>query len=170
MPTVHHTQLRRVATSIFEAVDTPVDIAAFVADSLVDANLAGHDSHGVLRLPGYCASLRAGDIVPNARASLVKRDRATAIVDGALGWGQPAMRLAAETTSRARARMRSGWNGGPALLSHWTSSPIRRAHRTRRNDRYRNVERWSGCRTIWWPPAGAWHESLRLVHANWGSE
>ena len=68
-----------------------------MADSLVDANLVGHDSHGVLRLPGYCGSLSAGDIIPNARASLIERDRATAVVDGALGWGQPAMQLAAET-------------------------------------------------------------------------
>jgi LDH2 family malate/lactate/ureidoglycolate dehydrogenase len=97
MPTVEHTQLRPFATSIFEAVGTPPDLAPFIANSLVDANLAGHDSHGVLRLPGYCGSLKAGDIIPGARASLIKRDRATAVIDGALGWGQPAMQLAAET-------------------------------------------------------------------------
>jgi LDH2 family malate/lactate/ureidoglycolate dehydrogenase len=97
MPVVDHLHLRPFATSVFESVGTPSDLAAFVADSLVDANLAGHDSHGVLRLPGYCGSLRAGDIIPSARCRLVKRDRATAIVDGALGWGQPAMHLAAET-------------------------------------------------------------------------
>ena len=97
MPTVGHTQLRPFATSVFESVGTPADMAGFVADSLVDANLVGHDSHGVLRLPGYCGSLNAGDIIPNARASLIKRDRAAAVVDGALGWGQPAMQLAAET-------------------------------------------------------------------------
>lgn len=97
MPTVEHKQLRQFATAIFVAVGTSIDIAAFVADSLVDANLAGHDSHGVLRLPGYCGSLRDGDIVPDARAVILKRDRAAAVVDGALGWGQPAMLLAAET-------------------------------------------------------------------------
>jgi LDH2 family malate/lactate/ureidoglycolate dehydrogenase len=97
MPVVDQHVLRPFASRVFEAVGTPPDIAVFVADSLVDANLAGHDSHGVLRLPGYCGSLRVGDIVPGARASLAKRDRATAIVDGALGWGQPAMQLAANT-------------------------------------------------------------------------
>ncbi len=97
MPAVDHNQLRPFTTSVFAAVGTPGDIAAFVADSLVDANLAGHDSHGVLRLPGYCGSLRSGDIIPDARCALLKRDRATAIVDGSLGWGQPAMQLAANT-------------------------------------------------------------------------
>jgi LDH2 family malate/lactate/ureidoglycolate dehydrogenase len=96
MPTVGHTKLRPFAASIFQAVGTPDDIAELIAGSLVDANLAGHDSHGVLRLPGYCGSLRQGDIIPDARAALLKRDRATAIVDGALGWGQPAMTMAAE--------------------------------------------------------------------------
>jgi hydroxycarboxylate dehydrogenase B len=97
MPIVDHTQLRPFAGSILEAVRTPGEIARFVARTLVDANLAGHDSHGVLRLPGYCGSLQAGDILPDAHAVLIKRDRATAIVDGCLGWGQPAMQLAAET-------------------------------------------------------------------------
>lgn len=99
MPTVDQQTLRSFAASVFEAVGTPVDIAVFVADSLIDANLAGHDSHGVLRLPGYCNSLKAGDIIADARAGLIKRDRATAVIDGALGWGQPAMQLAAETAT-----------------------------------------------------------------------
>lgn len=91
-----HEQLRELATAVIAGVGTPGDLAAIVGNSLVDANLAGHDSHGVLRLPGYCGSVKSGDVIPDARASLVSRDRATAIVDGAWGWGQPAMRLATE--------------------------------------------------------------------------
>lgn len=98
MPIVDHTLLQPFATEIFEAIGTPNDLATIVADSLIRANLDGHDSHGVLRIPGYCGSFRAGDIIPGARAEVIKRDRATAVVDGALGWGQPAMQLAAETT------------------------------------------------------------------------
>jgi len=43
-------ELRRLSQSILEAVGTPEDLASIVAASLVDANLAGHDSHGVIRL------------------------------------------------------------------------------------------------------------------------
>ena len=68
-----------------------------VGDSLVDANLAGHDSHGVLRLVGYVNSVRNGDVRPAERAPVSHRDRATARIDGGWGWGQPAMRLATET-------------------------------------------------------------------------
>jgi uncharacterized oxidoreductase len=97
MRTIAHDELRSLARTVLEAVGTPSDLAGVVGNSLVDANLAGHDSHGVLRLPGYCGSLRAGDVVPGARASVVNKDRATARVDGRWGWGQPAMQLATDT-------------------------------------------------------------------------
>ncbi|MGH2547843.1 MAG: Ldh family oxidoreductase [Thermomicrobiales bacterium] len=97
MQTFSHEYLRELAAAVLAGVGTPADLARLVGDSLVDANLAGHDSHGVLRLPGYCGALRAGDIVPDARASVRSRDRATAQIDGAWGWGQPAMQLATAT-------------------------------------------------------------------------
>ena len=76
---------------------TPPDIAQAVTESFVEANLAGHDSHGMLRLPWYVRSIREGTIHPDARAAVIRRSGATAVVDGALGWGQPAARLAAQT-------------------------------------------------------------------------
>jgi uncharacterized oxidoreductase len=97
MRTFPQGELRELSAAVLEGVGTPPDLARIVGDSLVDANLAGHDSHGVLRLPSYCASLRAGEIVPQERAIVTSRDRATARVDGKSGWGQPAMLLAADT-------------------------------------------------------------------------
>jgi LDH2 family malate/lactate/ureidoglycolate dehydrogenase len=90
-------QLRRIAKDILQAAGTPADLAAVVGDSLVEANLSGHDSHGILRLPGYVSFVRKGDVQPAARASVTHRDRATGRVDGAWGWGQPAMQLATAT-------------------------------------------------------------------------
>jgi LDH2 family malate/lactate/ureidoglycolate dehydrogenase len=89
--------LRRLAKALLTGVGTPTDLAAVVGDSLVDASLAGHDSHGILRLVGYIHFVRAGDVAPAARASVTHHDRATARVDGAWGWGQPAMQLATAT-------------------------------------------------------------------------
>ena len=43
--------LRELATRIFAALGAPDDVAATVAGALVTANLMGHDSHGVLRIP-----------------------------------------------------------------------------------------------------------------------
>lgn len=97
MPIIAHQTLRRICQEVAEAAGTPADIALAVTESLVEANLAGHDSHGVLRLPWYVNSIRRGTIRPAARPAVVTRSGATAVVDGALGWGQPAARLAART-------------------------------------------------------------------------
>jgi len=49
MPTVFHTDLRRIICQTYEKSGTPPDAAKIISDHLVDANLAGHDSHGVMR-------------------------------------------------------------------------------------------------------------------------
>ena len=88
--------LRRLGQSILEAVGTPADLASIVATSLVDANLAGHDSHGVIRLIQYVASVRDGRVIAGARAERHLLGGACARVDGARGWGQPAAHLAVD--------------------------------------------------------------------------
>jgi uncharacterized oxidoreductase len=97
MPTIDHQSLRRVTQAIIEAVGTPHADAQAIGDSLVEANLMGHDSHGVLRLPWYIDSVRRGTILPGASPRLLARHGATAQVDGALGWGQTAARFATQT-------------------------------------------------------------------------
>ena len=82
--------LRLVGSRIFQAVGALPDAAAIVARSLVEANLAGHDSHGVIRIPEYVERARAGTIRPAARPSLTMDRRATALVSGNWGFGQVA--------------------------------------------------------------------------------
>jgi len=80
--------LLRVTTRIIEATGaTPAD-AAVVADHLVDANLSGHDSHGVGMLPIYVRNLQAGNLNPTAHARVVRDDGAVSVVDGGMGYGQ----------------------------------------------------------------------------------
>ncbi len=95
--------LNRLTQNILEAAGTPSDLADAVRESLVGANLAGHDSHGVIRLPQYVAAVRAGSVQPAARATIVTEQQATARIDGAWGWGQPAARLGAQTVIRLAA-------------------------------------------------------------------
>jgi len=90
--------LEQFGVAVLEAVNTPSDAAAEVSRALVEADLAGHGSHGVMRLPSYVSWVGAGEIVPDARPIVVRTTRSTtAHVDGAWGWGQPAARLAADT-------------------------------------------------------------------------
>ncbi len=53
MPTLTKEVLHEVTAAIFRATGAPDDLAAQVADVLVDNHLAGHDSHGILRIPEY---------------------------------------------------------------------------------------------------------------------
>lgn len=97
MPTFPAAALRDLAQHILEAAGTPPDIALVVADTLVEANLVGHDSHGVIRLNVYVRFVRQGRVRPDARPSLMSGSQAAARVDGAWGWGQMAATLATQT-------------------------------------------------------------------------
>ena len=56
-------RLREFAADIFTAAGTSRDEGERVARYLVEANLAGHDSHGVVRVPRYVQWLKSGFIV-----------------------------------------------------------------------------------------------------------
>ena len=80
--------LCEVASRIFCAVGAPEPAAERVARSLVDANLAGHDSHGVIRIPSYVRAVRAGEVIPDASPELLRETAVSAMVDGGWGFGQ----------------------------------------------------------------------------------
>ncbi|MCW2699102.1 MAG: Ldh family oxidoreductase [Blastococcus sp.] len=94
-----YAQARGVAASLMEAMGTPAPAAGMVADSLAGANLRGHDSHGLLRLPWYRQFITDGHAIPDAQPVVVHRSAAAAVVDGRHGWGQLAGRLAVETAA-----------------------------------------------------------------------
>jgi uncharacterized oxidoreductase len=81
-------RLRRLAATILEAAGSAAAEADAVASRLVGANLAGHDSHGVIRVPQYVDQVRAGQIVPNRSALVVSETDAVTVLDGQGGYGQ----------------------------------------------------------------------------------
>src|SRR5438067_11769791 len=88
MPVLTSEQLRTLARGMVAAMGAPPDEALLIADSLVDSNLAGHDSHGVLRLEQYARMVRDGHIVPGAPTEIVHETAATALIDGNWNFGQ----------------------------------------------------------------------------------
>ena len=62
--------------------------AAEVADHLVRANLAGHDSHGVGMLPTYVRILHENLLVPNQTPEIVVDTGALLVIDARRGYGQ----------------------------------------------------------------------------------
>ncbi len=68
--------------------------AVDVAAHLVEASLAGHDSHGVIRGPEYLEKVENGQIDAKARPEVVTEGKSWASVDGHWGFGQPCSRFA----------------------------------------------------------------------------
>lgn len=89
-------RLRLLAQSILAAAGTPEDIASCVAGSLVDSNLKGVDSHGVMRLEWYLEQIRDGVITPGARPSVDEGTASTTKVTGNGAFGIYGMRIAAD--------------------------------------------------------------------------
>jgi uncharacterized oxidoreductase len=85
---VPHERLRRLVGAVFAAAGCRPAEHERIAHYLVEANLVGHDSHGVIRVPSYIAWLRAGKVVANQEPRVVLDGDALAVVDGGFGFGQ----------------------------------------------------------------------------------
>jgi uncharacterized oxidoreductase len=87
MPNIGSDELTKFAVAAYEAAGTPPEHARIVAAHQVGANLAGHDSHGVVLLPTYIDRIDKGHIVPDARPEVLNETPATLAVNGHWGFG-----------------------------------------------------------------------------------
>ncbi len=85
-----------LAARIFEACGCDADIAAMVAEHLVETNLRGIESHGVMRLMQYAEQLSSGYMTPSGRPELRQNERGAWVVSANGGFGIPALHLAME--------------------------------------------------------------------------
>jgi len=88
MPTFPVATLTAFTQSLFEAIHVPAADAAQVALSLVDANLCGHDSHGVMRAPQYVDFLRKGTYKADVPLTVLNETPAVLAADANWGLGQ----------------------------------------------------------------------------------
>ena len=89
--TVPATELKKFVKSIFVKAEVPKEHAAIAADCLVTANLAGVDSHGVVRLEHYVRRLENGTIKPRPDLEFKKTAPSIGILNGDDGLGHVAM-------------------------------------------------------------------------------
>ena len=80
--------LRDFAKSVFAASRSADGEARLVADHLVDANLVGHDSHGVIRIAKYLDWLSRDMVLANRHAKVTRESPCHAVIDGQFGYGQ----------------------------------------------------------------------------------
>ncbi|WP_340120150.1 Ldh family oxidoreductase [Pelagibius sp. 7325] len=92
--TVSPAELRRLAVAALSAAGAQAQHAAWTADILVEGDMMGLGTHGVLRLLTYCERLRLGGIKGAADIAVERRAASLALVDGDNGLG-PAVAMAA---------------------------------------------------------------------------
>jgi uncharacterized oxidoreductase len=85
---IQHDHLSRLIADIFHAAGCQRPEAERIAAHLVEANLVGHDSHGVIRVPPYVQWLKAGKIFADRTIQIVFENDVIAVVDGQFGFGQ----------------------------------------------------------------------------------
>ena len=123
---VNHNRLQDFVTEIFCASGMPPGDAAFFAQSLVETNLWGIDSHGVLRVPIYVKRLLAGSCNPKPEIKTVKSAITLEVLDGDNGAGQivgrasmqRAIELAKTYNLGVVGAMRSNHFGAAATFAH----------------------------------------------------
>lgn len=80
--------LRRAVVELFAAAGATAENAVLIAEHLVEANLRGHDSHGVGVVPLYLRSIAAGGMVLNQTLKPVADRGGMVIFDAGRGAGQ----------------------------------------------------------------------------------
>lgn len=82
------TKLNELVTKAFINAGVPLEHAEIVSDHLVASNLAGHDSHGVMRIVQYLAAVKSGEINPTTRPSVLSDSPSGASLAGNRAFGQ----------------------------------------------------------------------------------
>lgn len=104
MPNVPADRLQSIADQLLQGAGVSSEEAAIVSRHSIGANLAGHDSHGIIQIPTYIDRIKRGHIVPGAPFEVVRETPSTTVVDGHWGFGyvvsERAMKL---TMDKARA-------------------------------------------------------------------
>lgn len=86
--TVKAEDLIRFGTDVLRATGVPATDAHLLADSLVEAELWGHSSHGMLRLPWYVERLRSGAMSAVTNSVFAVDNGSIVVLDGMHGIGQ----------------------------------------------------------------------------------
>ncbi|WP_252383087.1 Ldh family oxidoreductase, partial [Escherichia coli] len=95
--------------AVFRQMGSEEQEAKLVADHLIAANLAGHDSHGIGMIPSYVRSWSQGHLQINHHAKIVKEAGAAVTLDGDRAFGQVAARGRLYARRRGFCQMRWRW-------------------------------------------------------------
>ena len=81
-------ELCQITRRLLLAAGADEEEADVVSRSLVEANMYGHDSHGVMRLPFYIDRMQQGVLKQGSRLQIVNETESAIVADGGWGFGQ----------------------------------------------------------------------------------
>ena len=168
------------STAVYVAAGMTESEARLCAETLVQADLWGHQSHGVLRLPWYAARLKARVCDPIGKPEVIIDGGALALIDGHDAMGQIAAANAAEEAIR-RAKVHGIGAVGVRNSNHFGTAMYFTLTATRAGcvgflstNASPAMAPWGGCKKIvgtnpwsWACPAGS-HAPMALDIANTG--
>lgn len=93
---VPRAEVLSVVTEILILNGTSPENAILIADSLIQAQAAGHASHGIIRLIEYSKFVKAGTVIGGALPRIQSDNGAAVVIDASWGWGQLACKLAVD--------------------------------------------------------------------------
>ena len=87
MPKIPADKLETIAATLLQKSGSSEEEAAIIARHSIGANLAGHDSHGIIQIPTYIDRVKKEHIIPGAEFEIVRETPTTTVIDGHWGWG-----------------------------------------------------------------------------------
>src|SRR2546423_8390751 len=93
---VAHAELIRFIDAAYRAVGIPQADAAKAAELMAASDISGADGHGVFRLPQYIRRIKAGGLNVRPEITVIRKAKATAVVDGDNGLGSLVVSRAVE--------------------------------------------------------------------------
>lgn len=126
---LQHQRLQNLVHEIFLHAGCEAAEAQCVSEHLVEANLVGHDSHGVIRTPIYVCWMKDNKVVANRKIEIVTDNGALAVVDGQMGLGQSigqqTLKLAIEKCHEHGVSITALRNSGHlGRIGHWAEMAI----------------------------------------------
>ncbi len=94
MLAISPSRLTDIVQELFATAGAPQEASLCVAEALVESNLMGHDSHGVLRVGAYLDAIQRGVLAPSGAVNITRSSATTAVIDGGATFGQVAARRA----------------------------------------------------------------------------
>ena len=116
MPKVAADRLEKIAATLLQGAGASAEESAIIAKHSIGANLAGHDSHGIIQIPVYIDRVKKGHIVPGAAFEIVRETPCTTVINGNWGFGYVVSERAMKMTIEKALK-----NGVAATTVHYQS-------------------------------------------------